>query len=67
MMAAKDRSPDPIYERCAVCGRKTAHAVSLELRTESDEEKNAHYSREPYRITRCLGCGKRRSQRMNDA
>ncbi len=54
-------------ERCPACEAETDHEVSLELRTESTKAENARYSREPYRITRCLRCGERRSQRMNNA
>jgi hypothetical protein len=54
-------------EPCPSCGRDTDHAVSLEIRTEGSNPETARYSREPYRITRCLGCGERRSQRMNNA
>ncbi len=66
-MAAEKRSPQTMDEWCAVCSRETDHAVSLELRTEGTNPETAHYSREPYRVTQCLGCGEHRSQRMNNA
>jgi ribosomal protein L44E len=66
-MAVKERSPQTTNEWCAVCGHETDHAVSLEIRTEGSNPETDHYSREPYRLTRCLGCGERRSQRMNNA
>ncbi len=56
-----------MVERCPSCERETDHEVSLELRTESTKAENVRYSREPYRITRCLRCDERRSQRMNNA
>lgn len=66
-MAVNERSPQTTEEWCAVCGCDTDHAVSLEIRTEGSNPETDHYSREPYRLTRCLGCGERRSQRMNNA
>lgn len=66
-MAAEERSPQTMNEWCVNCGRETEHTVSIELRTEGTNPDTAHYSREPYRLTRCLGCGERRSQRMNNA
>lgn len=67
LMAVKERSSQTMNEWCACCDRDTEHAVSIELRTEGTNPETAHYSREPYRLTRCLGCGERRSQRMNNA
>ncbi|MCL7418330.1 MAG: hypothetical protein M8354_10900 [Halalkalicoccus sp.] len=66
-MAAKERSSQTMNEWCMTCDRETEHAVSLEIRTEGSNPETDHYSREPYRLTRCLGCGERRSQRMNNA
>ncbi|ADJ14696.1 DUF7835 family putative zinc beta-ribbon protein [Halalkalicoccus jeotgali] len=66
-MAAKEPSPQTVLERCSNCERETEHTVSLEIRTEGSNPETDHYSREPYRLTRCLGCGTRRSQRMNNA
>jgi hypothetical protein len=66
-MAAKEPSSQTMHEWCAACDRETDHAVSLEIRTEGSNPDTARYSREPYRITRCLGCGERHSQRMNNA
>jgi ribosomal protein L37E len=61
------RSTDTRRERCEQCGRETAHAVSIELRTESTDGQNAAFSREPYRVTECRRCGTTASRRMNDA
>ncbi|WP_336343833.1 DUF7835 family putative zinc beta-ribbon protein [Halalkalicoccus ordinarius] len=66
-MAAKEPSSQTMNEPCPTCDRNTDHVVSLEIRTEGTNPETARYSREPYRITRCLGCGERRSQRMNNA
>jgi len=45
----------------------TIHDVSIQLKTESAASENAQFSREPYRVTECLDCGHRSSQRMNNA
>ncbi|MFQ3285698.1 MAG: hypothetical protein ACI9TI_001826 [Natronomonas sp.] len=54
-------------ERCETCGRDTPHDVSIQLRTESRQEENAEFSREPYRVSTCRRCGAERSIRMNNA
>lgn len=56
-----------MVERCERCGRETDHRVAIEIRTESTKPENARFSREPYRVTECQACGRRRSQRMNNA
>ncbi|MFC7200663.1 hypothetical protein [Halospeciosus flavus] len=66
-MASKTPHSDGIVEPCDNCGRETAHEVSIELLTESDDSENAAYSREPYRVTECRACGEESHQRMNDA
>ncbi|WP_458210092.1 DUF7835 family putative zinc beta-ribbon protein [Haladaptatus sp. NG-SE-30] len=53
-------------EQCDNCATKTHHRVSVELITESDKEKNAAFSREPYRITECTQCGTESHQRVNN-
>ncbi|WP_458205660.1 DUF7835 family putative zinc beta-ribbon protein [Haladaptatus sp. NG-SE-30] len=53
-------------EQCENCTTKTQHRVSVEIITESDEEENAEFSREPYRVTECTQCGRSSQQRMND-
>jgi hypothetical protein len=55
------------HERCEHCGRETPHAVRIELRTESTRERNAAFSREPYRVSQCRDCGTETARRMNDA
>jgi hypothetical protein len=54
-------------ETCHSCGRETPHAVSIEIRTESDKPRNREYSREPYRVSTCRLCGEQTALRMNDA
>lgn len=54
-------------EPCDVCETNTLHEVSIQLVTESMNEDNAQYSREPYRVRECTRCGNRDSQRMNNA
>jgi hypothetical protein len=56
-----------LSEFCEVCGSRTPHEVSIELKTESKKETNRAFSREPYRVTKCRACGDERTQRMNDA
>lgn len=51
------RNPPPdnadTVEACESCDADTPHAVSIELRTESE-----HYGgNQPYRVTECLNCG----------
>jgi len=53
-------------EYCPACDRETAHAVSLQIITESDEVDNAEFSREPYRVTECQACGEMEAVRMNN-
>jgi formate dehydrogenase assembly factor FdhD len=63
-------SPSPLHdqsEHCDQCEHKTQHSVHVEIRTESGKPENAEFSREPYRITKCIACGNERSQRMNNA
>lgn len=66
-MIGTDHSAGDGVERCETCAVQTPHDVSIEIRTESDKEKNAEFSREPYRVTRCRMCGETASQRMNNA
>ncbi|WP_135662063.1 DUF7835 family putative zinc beta-ribbon protein [Halorhabdus rudnickae] len=58
---------DQLSEYCPSCGTERPHGVSVTLVTESDETDNAAYSREPYRVSECLNCGRRTERRMNDA
>lgn len=56
-----------ISEHCNHCNRETEHTVQIQLRTESNEENdNAAYSREPYRVSECRGCGQTNAVRMNN-
>nr|WP_089649808.1 hypothetical protein [Halobacterium hubeiense] len=57
----------PPTNTCAECGRETRHTVQVELRTESDKEENAKFSREPYRVATCANCGTEQARRMNNA
>jgi len=66
-MATTDNSPDGLTEWCEGCSMDTIHDVSIQLKTESAASENAQFSREPYRVTECLDCGHRSSQRMNNA
>lgn len=57
-----------IAEHCEHCNRETQHTVQIQLLTESKKDNaNAVYSREPYRVSECLGCGNSTSVRMNNA
>jgi len=66
-MASKTPSSDEMAETCENCGEQTPHAVSVELKTESEKEENAEFSREPYRVSTCLVCGRETTTRMNNA
>lgn len=63
-------SPSSLHdqaEHCGICERKTRHVVNVEIRTESGKQQNAQFSREPYRVAKCVACGTENSQRMNNA
>jgi hypothetical protein len=66
-MATTEDSVGSTTEQCDECNRDTAHEVRVELITESQKEENAHYSREPYRVSECQYCGNRETRRMNNA
>ncbi|SHH52302.1 DUF7835 family putative zinc beta-ribbon protein [Halobaculum gomorrense] len=66
-MATQPSDPDHVTERCGACGGETTHDVRVEIRTESQKEENAEFSREPYRITTCNECGAENATRMNNA
>ncbi|MFB6137717.1 MAG: hypothetical protein ABEJ42_05175 [Halobacteriaceae archaeon] len=66
-MASQTPRSTELTERCEECAAETAHAVSVELRTESAESENAQFSREPYRVSECRACGATRARRMNNA
>lgn len=64
------QSPSPPHdqtEHCEDCEHDTQHAVSVEIRTESGKRENAEFSREPYRVAKCVACGNETTQRMNNA
>lgn len=65
-MAAKDPVSTDISEDCSHCGRETPHVVSIQILTESADSKNAAFSREPYRVSRCRVCDAERTVRMNN-
>lgn len=56
-----------VIEFCESCEDETAHSVQIELVSESKTGENAEFSREPYRVSECNGCGTTTSIRMNDA
>ncbi|MCO8254706.1 hypothetical protein NKF26_12940 [Haladaptatus sp. AB618] len=55
-----------IVESCPDCGRDTVHEVEIEIRTENEHSDNAAFSREPYRVSTCTGCGRTTAVRMNN-
>ncbi|WP_135829985.1 DUF7835 family putative zinc beta-ribbon protein [Halorussus halobius] len=65
-MAATDWT-DQRREDCEECDRQTPHVVRIEMRTESEKQENAAFSREPYRVTECRVCGAETTRRMNNA
>jgi hypothetical protein len=66
-MATTRDSLDGLTEYCENCETDTLHQVSVQMRTESETDQNAAFSREPYRVSECQRCDERKSQRMNDA
>ncbi|WP_136686725.1 DUF7835 family putative zinc beta-ribbon protein [Halorhabdus amylolytica] len=66
-MASTPEPTDRMAEYCPTCRAERPHDVSVTLVTESDTTANAAYSREPYRVSECLDCGRRTERRMNDA
>ncbi len=58
---------DGMTEDCSDCGRETPHDVRIKLLTESRKQKNAEFSREPYRVASCQICGSEEIVRMNNA
>ncbi len=66
-MATQPSDPDVVREACPACDRETVHDVSVEIRTESEKEENAQFSREPYRVATCSECGAETATRMNNA
>jgi hypothetical protein len=66
-MAATDSPISNVTEECDRCERSTPHKVDVEILTESGKEKNAEFSREPYRVSECRVCGTQTRRRMNNA
>lgn len=67
-MSSTQTGNSAIAEHCEHCNRETQRTVQIQLRTESKKDNaNAVYSREPYRVSECLGCGTSTSVRMNNA
>jgi hypothetical protein len=66
-MASKNIHSDGIVEECEECGCEQPHEVSIDILAESDEVENCEFSREPYRISECQGCGATSRTRMNNA
>jgi len=65
-MAVKNGTTD-ISETCSTCDRTTPHEVTVEILTESSNQENAAFSREPYRVSECRVCGTTTQIRMNNA
>jgi hypothetical protein len=66
-MSAHSAADDDTLESCEICGHETPHDVRIEIRTESAKRENAEFSREPYRVARCVACGGESALRMNNA
>ncbi|NIB99595.1 hypothetical protein [Halobacterium sp. R2-5] len=66
-MASKNIQSDGIVEQCPDCRREQPHEVSIDILTESDDDQNAEFSREPYRVAECRACGATTKTRMNNA
>lgn len=66
MTTTGDSIPDTT-EVCDACDAETPHTVRVDILTESPNPKNAEFSREPYRISKCNICGETETTRMNNA
>lgn len=68
-MATTRTTEEVPTEVCPDCDAPTRHDVSIEILSESrsDDAHAKKFSREPYRRTECLECGRTRRRRMNDA
>ena len=66
-MATQPSDPDSVRENCTDCDGETLHDVRVEIRTESEDEENSEFSREPYRVSVCAVCGVETATRMNNA
>lgn len=66
-MATHPVEANTVRETCSACGGATTHRVRVEIRTESQREENAEFSREPYRVATCRTCGTESVTRMNNA
>ncbi|CQH60083.1 small CPxCG-related zinc finger protein [Halobacterium hubeiense] len=44
-------------ERCERCCEETPHAVTVELRVESEPDGDPPFARRPYRVSSCRECG----------
>lgn len=65
---ATTRTPtDAPVELCQNCDEQQPHRITVELIEESAKERNAKFSKEPYRVTECLHCGTSTRTRMNNA
>ncbi|ODR80854.1 hypothetical protein BG842_02505 [Haladaptatus sp. W1] len=53
-------------ELCENCDAMTPHQVTIEIVTENEDNSNAAFSREPYRVTECQQCGTTSKQRANN-
>ncbi|MFH5797984.1 hypothetical protein [Haladaptatus sp. CMAA 1911] len=63
---SRDGFVTEFLEPCDDCGLKTVHEVEIEIRTENERSDNAAFSREPYRVSTCTGCGRTTAVRMNN-
>lgn len=65
--AGESGGVEDVIEWCDCCGSETAHAVSIQIKAESDQPENAAFSRQPYRRSQCLSCDDSSLVRLNDA
>lgn len=66
-MSRSQSTPNQHVEECQHCDEERPHDVAVDLLVENEQSENASYSREPYRVTECLTCGRTTKTRMNDA
>jgi len=65
-MARDRRQPTTTEAYCSTCGDEQPREISIAILTENPAGENAAFSREPYRIVECLGCGATTKPRTND-
>ena len=51
-------------ELCGACDAETRHRIAIEHLTMSKRAHNREFSRQPFRVSRCLDCGEVTRERL---